>query len=317
MTRFGLCCIFKEQPIRFRTTTAKVLAGLDRTGQLRKLAGLCLHNAQQLLLALQAVHRLGIKAFRVTSPLFPRYTHPEVGYTLDDLPGGEKIAAVLGQVRRYRQQHGIRLSLHPDQFVVLSSPRPVVVANACRELEYHGVLAEEIGAELINIHAGGHYGDKPAALTRFAESLQGLSERVRQRLCLENDDHTYTPADLLPLCDRINIPLVYDVHHHRCLPDELSVEEATRLSVASWQRDGREPCFHISSPREGWRAGNPKPHADYIDLADFPACWRELSLDFTVDVEAKAKELAVVKLMRDLGMIDTVRIAKPPRKAKA
>jgi UV DNA damage endonuclease len=94
------------------------------------------------------------------------------------------------------------------------------------------------------------------------------------------------------------VPLVYDVHHHRCNPDDLSVEEATTLAGYIWQALGREQYCHISSPRNGWQGGDPKPHADYIDPADFPVCW--LGREMTVDLEAKAKELAVVRLMTEL-----------------
>ena len=94
--------------------------------------------------------------------------------------------------------------------------------------------------------------------------------------------------------------MVYDVHHHRCNPDEYSVEEATALAMATWHNLGREPYFHISSPKNGWLKGPPKPHADYIDPADFPPCWKGHAI--TVDVEAKAKELAVFRLMKDLGI---------------
>jgi UV DNA damage endonuclease len=91
---------------------------------------------------------------------------------------------------------------------------------------------------------------------------------------------------------------VYDVHHHRCNPDGLSIEEATDLAAETWQVSNREQYCHLSSPRAGWGAGDPKPHADYIDLADLPECW--LGRAMTVDIEAKAKELAVVKLMVEL-----------------
>ena len=93
--------------------------------------------------------------------------------------------------------------------------------------------------------------------------------------------------------------MVYDVHHHRCNPDELTVEEATSHVIQSWNTLNREPYFHISSPKYGWHDGSPKPHADYIDPADFPSCWKKLRV--TIDVEAKAKELAVLRLMKDLG----------------
>ena len=264
-----------------------------------RLSAICAANADSLLQAVKAVQRLGIGAFRIMSPLFPRMTHPDVGYRLADLPDGRHIDQLLREVRESSITHDIRLSFHPDQFVVLSSPHAAVVANSIRELEYQAWLAEMVGADVINIHGGGVYGDKQGALERFRRVFPMLSPRVRSRLTIENDDISYTVRDLLPLAESLGIPLVYDVHHHRCLPDGLSVEEATRLAGTTWQANGREQYCHISSPRAGWQGGNPKPHADYIDPDDVPACWQGRSM--TVDIEAKAKELAVLRLMRDLA----------------
>lgn len=297
--RFGLCCLFKAEKIRFRTTTARILSALSRQAQLAKISAICLANAHSLFQAVQTVDRLGIGAFRVSSPLLPRMTHPEVGYNLEDLADGAAIAALFAATKEFAAVRNIRLSLHPDQFVVLSSPRPEVVANSLRELEYHGFLAAALGAEVINIHGGGVYGDKRLALENFTRAFAELSPQVAGCLTLENDDVSYTVADLLPLCEKLAIPLVYDVHHHRCNPDGLAVEEATRLAAATWRGRNQEQYCHLSSPRIGWGKGDPKPHADYIDLTDFPSCWR--GLEMTVDIEAKAKELAVIKLMSELN----------------
>ncbi|PKN12655.1 MAG: UV DNA damage repair endonuclease UvsE [Deltaproteobacteria bacterium HGW-Deltaproteobacteria-4] len=296
--RFGLCCLFKNKAITFRTTTAKALAPLKRAAQLAKLSTICLHNVETLHQAVETAHRLGIGAFRIMSPLFPRMTHPDVGYGLDDLPEGDTIMQRMASTRALAMRHDLRLSFHPDQFVVLSSPHPEVVKNSLRELEYQGELAVSLGADVINLHAGGVYGDKDLALQRFAAVLGDLSPAVRSRLSVENDDTSYTVRDLLPLCSRTSLPLVYDVHHHRCNPDGLTISEATELAAATWHVIGREPYCHLSSPRTGWQEGNPRPHADYIDLADLPECWQGRAM--TVDIEAKAKELAVAKLMAEL-----------------
>jgi len=296
--RFGLCCLFMDEPVSFRTTTAKALSVLGRDDQLRKLSGICHDNACSLLLALETVQRFGIGAFRIMSPLFPRMTHPDVGYQLEELPEGHQIALLLEKVRSFAVLNNIRLSFHPDQFVVLSSPHPAVVANSIRELEYQALLAGAVGADVINIHAGGVYGDKRAALQRLCMVFPTLPDDVKSRLTLENDDVSYTVRDLLPVCAELSIPLVYDVHHHRCNPDGLSVEEATMLAGETWSRVGREQYCHLSSPKAGWGGGNPRPHADYIDPSDIPECWQGRRM--TVDVEAKAKELAVVRLMETI-----------------
>ncbi|MCS7167626.1 MAG: UV DNA damage repair endonuclease UvsE [Gemmatales bacterium] len=290
--RLGLCCMFVGiSEVRFRTTTAAALSKLPSAAAWHRLCALVEHNAIMLRRALEYCLRLGIRAFRVLSDLLPLATHEQYHYRLCDLPA--QIHEHFREAGRFAQSHGIRLSFHPDQFVLLNSPRPEVVRAAIQDLVMHADLAEVLGADVINIHAGGIYGDKKQALQRLARAIDRLPDQVRQRLTLENDDRFYTVADLLPLCHSLQIPLVYDVHHHRCLPDDLSVEQATELAYATWNR---EPIFHISSPRSGWRSRDPTQHADFIRPADFPVCWLPLSM--TVDVEAKAKEKAVLRLAR-------------------
>lgn len=298
--RLGLCCLFVEEPIRFRTTTAKALLALPPDERVPAVSRLVLLNADSLVAAVIAVDRLGIGAFRISSGLLPRATHPEVGYRLDDLPDSSAIRARLGEAGKIARANRIRLSFHPDQFVVLSSPRPDVVDRSLAEVELHAELAELVGAEMINLHVGGAYDDREAAVDRFAAAFDRLSPAARSRLTLENDDTTWGPAEVADLCARIGVPFVYDVHHHRCLPDRLDTDAATERCVAAWRGLDRPPHFHVSSPRAGWGAGNPRPHADFIDAADVPEAW--LDLDCTVDVEAKAKELAVLRLTRDLAV---------------
>ncbi len=296
MLRLGLCCKFEEQPIKFRTTTVKSTAKLSHDARVQKLATLCRENADALQKAIEACHENRIGCFRVNSQILPLKTHDVCGYRLEGLPGGQEIVDAFCAAKQLANKLGIRLSFHPDQFVVLNSPRDEVVESSIAELEYQSEVAEWIGADVVNIHGGGAYGDKAAALERFARNLDRLSPRVRERLTVENDDKIYSPEELLPLCTSQSVPLVYDVHHHRCLTDALSVEEATERAIATWNR---EPMFHVSSPKEGWSGPQPNRHHDYINLRDFPKSWD--SLEITVEVEAKAKELAVTKLQRSLA----------------
>ena len=298
--RFGLCCIFRQQPIKYRQITAKTLLRSPRALQLSLLSDICLHNIKSVKKSLHFVAENGIGAFRILSPLFPRYTHPQVAYSLDDLPAGELIHNVCAEIRKFRKAHDIRLSFHPDQFNVLSSNREEVIHNTIRELTYQSMLADLVEVEVINIHAGGVYGDKESALNRLQENITRLPDGLKKRLTLENDDVSYTPADLLPLCEKMQIPMVYDVHHHRCLPDGMTEEEVTERTISLWHSLGREPYFHISSPKHGWHSNTPKPHADFLDPADFPSCWQGITA--TVDIEAKAKEIAVLQLQKDLGV---------------
>ncbi len=293
--RLGLCCQFAEQPIKFRTTPATALAKLPRRKQLNRLAALCEANADSLFAALQfcAAHRIG--SFRICSSILPIKTHPTVGYRVEELPRADDIVAQFRRCGEFARSHGIRTGFHPDQFVVLNSPNTEIVARSVADIESQAEIAEWTNADTVNIHGGGGYGDKPSALERFRRNLDLLSLRARSRLTVENDDKTFTPADLFPLCRAEGVPLVYDAHHHRCLPDDFGLEQASAVACATWNR---EPLFHLSSPREGWTGPRPERHHDYIDTKDFPVAWRGLAL--TVEVEAKAKELAVERLQRYL-----------------
>lgn len=297
MLRLGLCCKFAVEPIKFPVTTALYAMKLKPGERRKKLAGLCRENAAALRLALNYCAANGIGSFRVNSQILPLKTHPAAGYELADLPGGLAIIEEFRKCGTLARQSGLRLTFHPDQFILLSAEKRAITVSSVKELEYQAEVAAWIGADVINIHGGGAYGDKKSALARSAEALRLLSPAVRSRLAFENDDRIYAPADLLPFCEEHKLPFVYDAHHHRCLPDGLTQEAVTRRALKTWNR---EPLFHLSSPRDGWGGADPRPHHDYIDVRDFPACWR--GLDLTIEVEAKAKELAIARLRGDLGL---------------
>jgi len=298
MIRLGLCCIFVKEDIRFRTTTAAFLQRLQqRSGDpFEYLARIVFDNILALQKAITFCAQNHIGCFRITSTFLPLATYPDFNYTIDDLPNAESLKNDLKKCQQIAADAEIRLSFHPDQFVLLNSPKEDVIEKSIASLEYHSQLAEIFGADVINIHGGGGYGNKEKALERLVNNFERLSPAIKQRLTLENDDKVYTPADLLPICQQLNIPLVYDVHHHRCLSDGNNIEDTTAATLKTWNRP---PLFHISSPKEGWKGKNPQRHHDYINPHDMPSCWKNID-NLTIEVEAKAKELAVKRLRKQL-----------------
>ena len=290
--RWGLCCQFLDAPIHFRAATHRYVATLGPTEGRAYLTAIARDNAQALTDAVRQCLALGIGAFRLNSQILPLATHPQTGYTLDQLDDDGSITAAFRAAGDEARAADVRLSFHPDQFVVLNSERADVVASSLQEMRYQGEIAALIGADVLTLHAGSSAGGAPDALARLERGIDQLSPAARERVALENDDRRFSPETLLPLCERTGIPMVYDVHHHRCNPDSLDVTDATARAAATWR--GREPHFHISSPRAGWGNGDARPHADYLSADDFPDAWRGLAL--TVDVEAKAKERAVIAI---------------------
>jgi UV DNA damage endonuclease len=306
--RWGLCCQFLDHDIRFRTATHRYVSGLAPEERRRYLADIVRANTAALRDAVEACHAMGIGAFRMNSQIAPLATHPASGYVLADLDDADArdvdgapqpaLADAFRAAGERARALGIRLSFHPDQFVVLNSERDDVVRSSVQELEMQAGIARLVGADVICLHAGGAAGGVPAALERLERGLDLLSSHARTLLAIENDDRSFAPKDLAPMCARTGVPMIYDAHHHRCHGDGLTVEEATALALPTW--GAREPYFHLSSPRDGWDARNPRPHGDYVDPADFPDAWRPLRA--TIDIEAKDKERAVRKIMRDLGV---------------
>jgi UV DNA damage endonuclease len=288
--RFGLCCQFLDAPIRFRAATHRYVGALEPAERRTYLASIARDNVAALCSAIERCAALGIGAFRITSGLLPLATHPVSGYALADLDEDGTIDAALREAGARARALDVRLSFHPDQFVVLNSEREQVVASSLGEMAAQGTVAEVVGADVLTLHGGGGAGGVRAALERLERGVERLPERARVRLALENDDRIFSPETLLPLCERLGVPFVYDVHHHRCLPDALDVDEATIRAAATWGE--REPYFHVSSPRGGWNGGDCRPHADYVNPSDLPGAWGALPR-LTVDVEAKAKERAV------------------------
>ncbi|OVE76228.1 UV damage repair endonuclease UvsE [bacterium E08(2017)] len=291
MIRLGLCCIFRKAPIKFRTTTAKVLMGMPHEDARKKLAGIIESNAEALAASIEYCSAHGIGAFRINSGILPVKTHPEAGYKISDIPGGRGLVKAFRECGELAKEKNIRLLFHPDQFVILNSSDKDLVKRSVEELRYQAEVSEWVRADVLNVHGGGVYGEREAALGRLAATIKKLPKSIKSRLTLENDDRSYRPEDLLPVCRETGVPMIYDVHHHRCLSDKYSEDEAAALAIETWNR---EPTFHISSPKNGWKSSDPLPHSDYLDPKDFPASWSKL--DVTVEVEAKAKELAVEKL---------------------
>ena len=289
--RWGLCCQFLDSPIRFRTATHRYVHGLEPDVRRAYLTAIARANAQALHDAVDRCEQLGIGAFRINSQILPLVTHPASGYRLADLDDDGSIAAAFAAAGARAREADVRLSFHPDQFVVLNSEQERVVVSSLAEMQAQGEIAELVGADVLTLHGGGAAGGMAAALERLERGVERLSDAARVRLALENDDRSFTPEALLPVCERLGVPLVYDVHHHRCNPDSLDADTATARAAATW--GAREPYFHISSPRSGWD-GDARPHADYVARGDVPESWRGMRV--TVDVEAKAKERAVLAL---------------------
>ncbi|WAO92521.1 UV-damage endonuclease [Fusarium falciforme] len=291
-----------EHPTKNRPDKSKPA---DPERGLKYVQELGLANARDIVKMIRWNHKYGIKFMRLSSEMFPFASHEEYGYKLAPFA-----ADVLAEAGKVAAELGHRLTTHPGQFTQIGSPRKEVVAAAIRDLEYHDEmlsllkLPDQMDRDAVMIlHMGGTYGDKEATLNRFRENYVKLSDSVKRRLVLENDDVAWSVHDLLPICEELNIPLVLDYHHHNIIFDS-SMREGTQDIIGlydrikkTWTRKGITQKMHYSEQTAG--AVTPRERRKHsARVKTLPPCAHNMDLM----IEAKDKEQAVFELMRNFKL---------------
>ena len=259
-----------------------------------------------------------IRMYRMSSDLAPYATHP-------DLPQFHGMvaesAAELAAIGAKARALDIRLSFHPSQYVLINSPDPTLTAKSIWDLASQAEMLDrmELGPEAVVVtHVGGTYGDRQESAGRWAKAWETLPEPVRRRLVLEHDDLRFSATDTLWINARTGVPLVFDHQHFWCLnPDGLDLRETLARMLSTWP-EGVRPKMHFSSPKTDFRQIRRKDarsrkvttsaqppvwtgHADFVHPFEFIAFMRRAGdLDFDVMLEAKAKDVALLRLRADL-----------------
>lgn len=249
-----------------------------------------------------------IQLYRFTSKLVPLITHEEVV----DWDYIEPFKALYSTIGDYIKEHRLRVSAHPDHFTVLNTPNKAVLETALKDLDYHVRIFEAMGlsakeAKLV-IHVGGTYGSKKKAIERFIEQFKQIDPRFQERIMLENDDKSFTAKEVLGICQTLKIPMVLDIHHHFCNHQGEKIEDLLEDIFNTWDNEAHPPKIHASSPKCEKQI---RAHADYVDanfLMDFVRIAKVLNRDFDVMVEAKQKDLALLRLMKELKNVKQIKI---------
>ena len=278
----------------YPTQNLTIPAGTNRTCRLAnlhdagKVRGLIRENLAGLTAILRWNAEHGVPLFRMGQSLIPFASHPQFPYDWAEEHGEE-----LGRSGELARALGIRLSMHPGQYIQPGSIKPEVVERSLAELRCAACILDLIGSpdSVLVLHMGGGKEDKPTTSARFVEVMRP-EEDVLEYLALENDERVWSVADVVKTAHALHIPAITDTLHHDLNPGGLNLGEAFDLSLPTWEDRGARPKLHLSSQNPEKQSG---AHAYSVDLADWRALVSALGgREADVMVEAKGKEYALI-----------------------
>ena len=299
--KLGYCCIClginegRAKKDLISVNRGMVKKTFDAKG-LSYVSELVILNLQDTLKILDYNIKNNILVYRMSSEMFPWFTH----YSFSDLPKFDTIKVLLQKIGKVVKENELRVGFHAPPFCVLGSENQSVVIKTIDELNKHAQLMDLMELEQstyypINIHVNTTQPTREEAAKRFCEGFQLLSDSCKRRLTVENDDKLsqYSVKMLYDLVHtQIGIPIVFDQLHYKLGPQDQTLEEALRLALSTWKT---KPLTHMaSSIRNEDPKGLERAHADYIyePIETF-------DLEFDIEIESKAKDLAVLKYRKD------------------
>ena len=294
----SLCCIsnmLAEEGHKFRTMTFKSFSSKSKEESLEKLSGIVANNFSVSEKIIRHCAAIGIKGYRISSDLLPVINHPEVNVALEDLPNFGFINYEILKVKKAIEETGIRVSAHPSEYISLTSEDDKVINNSIKDLEQHAEIFERLGLEKshynpLNIHVRKE-GDPDQLCNIFMKNFERLSDGVKSRLVLENND-TGSTWDVAALKKHFwrqhNIPVTFDNLHHKMLNNGVSHCDAFFDAYETW--NDIIPIFHYSEGKNNGRA-----HKDMAD--ELP---ENFGKEVLFDVELKSKDIAILDILRRL-----------------
>ena len=291
---YSLCCIsnvLKEQGVSFSTMTKKRFFELERTKAIAEVSRRTLQNVTTTLETLKHCHKNNWN-YRVTCNMFPLITLPQTNLIYNEYPDYESIEATLNACESFVKQTGIRISNHPDQFVVLASENENTVSNSIRELEQNAWVMDRLGAERsylhpINLHINKSCTPEDTS-KRFLDNLSKCSDAIKSRLVIENEDKGIWNVETLIEHFNEKVPITFDNLHHKCNTGNLKEEEAFHMCYKTW--NDIKPLFHYSESDP--ENSNCRAHAH---LPTGKPNSYEKDVDW--EIELKAKDYALLSIL--------------------
>lgn len=294
--RLGYACISKTLS-NVTTSSTVTYTTFQKNKDYKKIDTAIKSNLNALKEILTYNIKNNIHFFRLSSKLIPLATKSDVIFDYID-----PYKDYYNSIAKIIKDNKLRIDFHPDEFCVLNSTKSEVVKNSIAILEYHYNLlkALEIKNKILVLHIGGNTFGKKNSISRFINNFNTLSKDIQESIAIENDDKIFNIRDCVYISKNINVPVILDYHHHICNHDELDINDYLKDILSSWHNT--TPKMHFSSPKNKTKKDF-RSHNDYINVdafINFIDILRPFNHDVDIMIEAKAKDEALFRLVREL-----------------
>lgn len=248
------------------------------------------------LLGLEEILKYNVKNnihfYRMSSKIIPLATKDDVCFDYIS-----KYKDYYNRIGSIINDNNMRVDFHPDQYCVLNSTNKDVTSSTIDILKYHYNLlkAMNIRNKVLILHIGSSTFGKDNSIKRFINSFNRLPKYLKECIVIENDDKVFNAYDVLNISKIIGTPVVLDYHHYNCNKSDIDI----KAIFDTWK--GKDNVkVHFSSPR-GKR--DFRSHSDYInsdEFIDFINVIKKYDVDVDVMLEAKMKDDALFRLVREL-----------------
>ena len=294
--RLGYACISKTLDITSSHTITYTNYEKTRNKE-EKLIEITNKNLNNLEEILKYNIKNNIHFYRMSSKIIPLVTHPNIKLNLLNI-----FKEKLEHIGNIIKENNLRVDIHLDEYCVLNSTNPNIVSSTINIIKFYKNMLKTMNIETYMIlHIGSSAFGIEKSITRFINNFKKLDEESKKMIILENDDKVFKIEDVLKICKILNIPMVLDYHHYKCNKVE-PLEQHIKEIIKTWK--GKTPKMHISSKKNNKEF---RSHHDYIDINDFIELINILKTqtkNIDIMIEAKQKDMALFKLIRELKYKD-------------
>lgn len=290
--RLGYACISAIiNTTSSKTTTLTYYKKLDTKSKQNKIDIIIKENLKSLKEIIIYNIKNNIHFFRITAKLIPLMDIVNI-----DL---NKYKNEFLEIGNLINKNNMRVDVHADEFCVLNSINENVVLNSIKILNNLKISMDMFNVPYnIIIHIGSKTNGVKESIKRFKNNFNLLNEDLKEKLIIENDDKNFNVYQTLKLCEDLNIPMCLDIHHHYC--NKCTKNIAFYLPRILNTFKNNIPKMHYSSPKSKKEF---RTHNEYINSEEFILfvnLLKEYNKDVDIMLEAKGKDLALVKLIYEL-----------------